>query len=117
MAKSNFQDIAPVVAKSNCLDIAALVAKLNSLDVVPLAKSNRLDITAQPSYGRQVRISRHCNSGKSRWVDLAAAAEKSRRVDRPLEPRCLDGSTWMPKPSSLDGFNWMPEPRSLDVST
>ena len=141
IAKSNFQDIAPVVTKSkhldiavlaaklnrldiatletksNCLDIAALVAKSNSLDVVPLAKSNRLDIMAQPSYGRQVRISRHCGSGKSRWVDLAAAAKKSRRVDRPLERRCLDGLTWMPKPSSLDGLTWMPEPRSLDVST
>ena len=97
-AKLNCLDIATSETKSNCLDIASLVAKSNSLDVVPLAKSNRLDITAQPSCGRQVRISRHCGSGKSRWVNLAAAAEKSRRVDRPSEPRYLDGSTWMPEP-------------------
>ena len=35
----------------------------------------------------------------TRQVDLAAGANKSRRLSKPSEPRSLDGSTWPPEPT------------------
>ena len=39
----------------------------------------------------------------SRWLDLAAEADTSGRLDLTPEPIRLDGSTWPPEPICVDG--------------
>ena len=54
---------------------------------------------------------------KSKWVDMAAAAEKSTPVDWSVGAEKLYGLNWMPEPCRLDWLTRLPEPRSLNGST